>query len=203
MLARRSLLLALAGVATTMGASAVRAQSHSGGGGAPALAPPREATQFDFLIGQWELDVTPKVSGLAAAIHGAPRLVGTWKGWRAFDGFGVEDELRIVDGSGNPVSLSHSLRLYDGKARRWTIAVADVYRGRIGTASAQWQDGEMRSTSSGTSPDGKPTQSRSRFFEIGADRFRMRQDRSSDDGASWDEGVLTIVAKRSAAKAAR
>ncbi|HST00972.1 MAG TPA: hypothetical protein VLJ84_04875 [Usitatibacter sp.] len=26
--------------------------------------------QFDFLIGQWDVEVRPKVSGIAAAIHG-------------------------------------------------------------------------------------------------------------------------------------
>lgn len=170
---------------------------------AQTLTAPREAAQFDFLIGQWDLEVTPKVSGLAAALHGTPKLVGSWKAWRAFDGFGIEDELRIVDSSGNPASLNHALRVYDAKTKRWTIAVLDVYRARIGNSSAQWQDGEMRSTGTGTTPDGKPSLTRSRFHDIGPDRFKLRQDRSIDDGASWDDGVLVISAKRSAAKAAR
>ena len=88
----------------------------------PAVTPAKEATQFDFLVGQWEIEVTPKVSGLAAMIHGAPRLTGTWKAWRAFDGFGVDDELRVVDGSGNPIALSHGQRVYDAKAKRWMLA---------------------------------------------------------------------------------
>ena len=40
-------------------------------------------------------------------------------------------------------------------------------------------------------------------MEIGADRFKMRQDRSYDNGASWEEGTLTIVAKRISRKATR
>ncbi|MFN0183352.1 MAG: hypothetical protein ACKVQR_05975 [Aquabacterium sp.] len=163
---------------------------------AQTLTAPREASQFDFLIGQWDLDVTPKVGGLAAALHGAPKVVGTWKGWRAFDGFGVADELRIVDGSGNPLSFNHTLRVYDAKTRRWAIASLDVYRARISNASAQWQDGEMFATGNGTTPDGKPTLSRSRFHDIGPDRFRLRQDRSVDGGASWDDAVLVISARR-------
>jgi len=55
------LLLALPGVA---------AAQHSGGGSAPpSTNAPAEARQFDFLIGQWELDVKPKVSSLAAMIQ--------------------------------------------------------------------------------------------------------------------------------------
>lgn len=193
---RRHLLL----TAIATFAQCARAQQHSGAGATPAMTAPREATQFDFLIGQWDLEVAPRVSSLAAALHGTPRLLGSWKAWRAFDGFGIADEVRIVDGSGNPVSLNHALRIYDAKAKRWTIAGLDVYRARISSASAQWQDGEMRTTGSGTTPDGKPTLTRSRFHDIGPDRFKLRQDRSTDDGASWDDGVLVISARRSARK---
>src|SRR5437764_1451564 len=97
---RNALRAALVGVLMLPGLAA--AQHGTPGASRPAAAPPTEASQFDFLLGQWELTVMPKVSSLAAAIHGAPRLLGTWKGWRAMDGYGIEDELRIVDGSGNP-----------------------------------------------------------------------------------------------------
>ena len=50
-------------------------------------------------------------------------------------------------------------------------------------------------------PQDKPTLTRTRYFDIGADGFRMQQDRSTDNGQSWDEGVLTIDAKRTAATA--
>lgn len=166
-------------------------------------AVPPEAAQFDFLVGQWELEVTPKVGGLVAMIHGTPRLVGSWKAWKAFDGHGVDDELRIVDASGNPRSLSHSQRVFDAKARRWLVSGLDVYRARFGSSSGQWQGGEMRLEGSGQTHDGKPVLTRTRFYEISADGFRMRQDRSTDNGASWEEGTLTVVARRVARKAAR
>jgi hypothetical protein len=154
-------------------------------------------------VGQWELEVTPKVSGLGAMIHGAPRLVGSWKAWRSFDGYGVDDELRIFDASGNPTSLNHSLRIFDSKTKRWLITGLDVYRTRFGSANGQWQDGEMRIEGSGQTADGKPLLTRTRFTDITPDRFKVRQDRSTDNGATWDEGVLTVVAKRVAKKANR
>jgi hypothetical protein len=169
---------------------------------AAASTPPREAAQFDFLIGHWDLEVVPKTAGLAAMLHGAPRLSGVWKAWRAFGVFGVEDELRIVDAAGNPLSLNHGLRSYDSKARRWTQVNLDVYRARVSQSTATWQDGEMRSVGN-SAVDGKPSLLRTRFFDIGSDRFRLRQDRSNDDGASWEEAVLTINARRLAAKAPR
>ncbi|KQV46827.1 hypothetical protein ASC95_25205 [Pelomonas sp. Root1217] len=175
------------------------------GGAAPggAAAVPAEAAQFDFLIGQWELEVAPKVSGLAAMIHGAPKLVGSWKAWKSFDGYGVDDELRIVDASGNPMSLNHSLRVFDAKARRWLVSGLDVYRARFGSSNGQWQGGEMMLEGSGQNAEGKPVLTRTRFTEITPDRFKMRQDRSLDNGANWEEGTLTIVAKRVSRKATR
>jgi hypothetical protein len=184
-----------------IGAGSARAQ-HGGDGASPASAP-AEAKQFDFLIGQWELEVKPKVNGLAAMIHGAPKLVGTWKAWRGFDGFGVEDELRISDASGNPMSLNHALRAYDRTQSRWNIVGLDVYRSRISNSTAHWQGGEMHIEGNGVDGEGKPYASRTRYFDITPDHFRMQQDRSSDNGQTWDEAALVIDAKRVAAAAAR
>lgn len=187
-----SLVLAVAGIA----------HAQHGAASASATAP-AEAAQFDFLVGQWELEVSPKVGGLAAMIHGAPRLVGSWKAWKSFDGHGLDDELRIFDASGNPTALNHSQRIFDAKTKRWLVSGLDVYRARFGSSSGQWQSGEMLLEGSGQNAEGKPMLTRTRFLEISADRFKMRQDRSLDNGASWDEGALTVVAKRVSRKAVR
>jgi len=196
---------ALVALAVLVSSAPLVAQQHGGGrpGGAPIHVPPKEATQYDFLIGHWEITVRPKVPGLAARIHGAPRLLGSWKAWRAFDGFGVEDELRIVDGSGNPNSLNHTLRSYDPTNRRWTITGLDVYRARVSSATAGWRDGVMTQNGEGIDGEGKPYLTRTRFTEIGPTSFRMQQDRSTDGGKTWDEGLLKIEAKRVAAIAPR
>jgi hypothetical protein len=169
----------------------------------PARVAPPEAAQFDFLVGQWELTVKPKATSLAARLHGAPRLVGVWKAWRAFDGWGIEDELRIMDGSGNPISLSHTMRAYDATAGQWAQSGFDVYRGQFRSATAQWKDGEMLVSASGTDSEGKPVLSRFRFYQITSTGFTARQDRSVDNGKTWEEGVLTIEARRVAATAER
>ena len=177
---------------------------HAGGApAAPATTAPAEARQFDFLIGLWEIEVRPKVSGLAAMIHGQPRLLGTWKGWRAFDGFGVEDELRIVDASGNPKSLSVNQRVYAEAEKQWKTSTVDVYRARFSNATARFEGGEIKLAGQGVDAEGKAYQTRTRFFEISKDAFKMQQDRSYDNGASWDEAVLAIDAKRVAATAPR
>jgi hypothetical protein len=154
-------------------------------------------------VGQWDLVVRPKVSGLAARIHGAPRLLGTWKAWKALDGRGIEDELRIVDGSGNPSALSRAVRVWSPAERRWSIASADAYRGRVSVSTATWSGSVMEATGQGADPGGTPTTTRSRFSAITATSFRFVQDRSADGGKTWDEAVLTIEAKRVAPVAPR
>ena len=170
--------------------------------GEPALgssAPAPEARQFDFLVGEWAITASPKVGSLAALMHGAPKLVGTWTAKRAFDGRGVEDELRIVDASGNPVSLTRALRIWSPFERRWLVATVDAYRARIGQAKATLREGTMQVDASGVDAQGKPYLARSRFEVDGADRFRVVQDRSLDGGESWDEATLVIEATRASA----
>jgi hypothetical protein len=198
---RRSLLL----LAVTLAASAPVAAQHPGAAptGRASYTPPPEARQFDFLIGQWELVVMPKVSSLAARIHGAPRLLGTFKAWRAVDGFGIEDELRIVDGSGNPSALTHALRIYSTADRKWIVLAADAYRGRGFTSTAEWQSNAMVSSGQGTDQEGKPYLTRTRYYDITPTSFRFQQDRSLDGGRTWDEGTLRMEAKRVAAVAPR
>lgn len=178
--------------------SAAAAQ-HAGGtvaAGPPVHRPPAEVSQYDFLVGQWELVVRPKVAGLAARIHGAPRVLGTWKAEKSLDGWGIEDEMRLVDGSGNPLSLAKSIRVYDASARRWSQSTLDVYRGRFTSATAEWRDGTMQLSSRGTDAEGRPYVMRTRFYDVTPTSFKFQQDRSVDDGKTWDEAVLRIEAKR-------
>lgn len=164
---------------------------------------PREAEQFAFLVGHWEVTVIPKVNSLAARIHGSPTYLGTWKGWRAFDRFGIEDELRVMDRSGNPNSLTHSMRYYDATQSKWVLTTLDVYRGRIGSAMGEWRGKELTVTNSGRDAEGKPYVQRARFYDITPTTFRYQADRSSDGERTWDTGVLKIDARRVAAVAPR
>ena len=165
----------------------------------PRQTAPSEAKQFGFLVGRFELAVRPAASGLAQRVHGVPKLIGTWKGWRAMDGFGIEDELSVTDASGNPRLLSHAVRYFDATAKRWMVSTIDVYRGAITTSTAEWKDNAMVSMSHGTDADGKAYASRGRYYDITPASFRFRQDRSFDEGRTWKEGVLSIEAKRVAA----
>ena len=179
------------------------AGAQHGGAAPPARSAPAEAKQFAFLIGQFDLAVKPKAKGLGQQIHGVPKLVGTWKGWRALDGFGLDDDLRVTDEAGNPVLLSHSVRYFDGEQHRWVTSSIDVYKGVFSTSTAEMKDNAIVVTAHGTDGDGKVYASRARFFDITPTGFKYRTDRSYDEGKTWDEGILSIEAKRVAATAPR
>jgi hypothetical protein len=176
---------------------------HGGPASRLAIKAPREASQYDFLVGQWELDVRPKVSGLAARIHGVPTLHGSLRAWRALDGWGIEDELRMVDESGNPQALSHVVRIYDPAAKRWAISTVDVYRQHMSQAFAQWDGTTMTSIGEERNGEGQSYRTRTRISRITATSFRSQQDRSYDGGRSWDEALVVIDARRIAATVQR
>jgi hypothetical protein len=182
--------------------SPVAAWSQHGSGTPAVRTPPREAAQFNFLVGQWELVVTPAANSLAQRIHGTPKLIGIWKAWRALDGFGIEDELRITDNSGNPMSFTHSVRYYDAAAKRWKTSTIDVYRAAFTSAAAEMRGNEMVTSSQGTDAAGKAYLSRGRYSNISSNGFRFVTQRSTDNGKSWKDN-LTIEAKRVSASAAR
>jgi hypothetical protein len=196
MLARRLLVVfALFVVGTS-------AQAQHGGGPAPSHTAPAEAAQYSFLVGQWDLVVKPAATGLAQKIHGTPKLIGTWKAWREFDGWGVEDELRITDASGNPVGLNHAMRYYDATLNKWRGIGLDVYRSVVTNSIAEMRGTVMVSNSSGRDPDGKAYLSRARYTDITPNSFTFVQEKSEDNGKTWDEN-LTIEAKRTASLAPR
>ena len=194
-------LLALLGA---LAAPAPAAAQHTGGAQPLATRPPAEASQFDFLVGQWDLAVEPQVSSLAARIHGVPKLTGTWKAWRALDGWGVEDELRIVDESGNPRALTLFVRVYDAGARRWRITATEAYTAAVSQSLATWRGTAMEASASAPSTDreGRAYAGRSRIVDVTPTSFTYVQERSYDGGQEW-EVTLRILATCVAASAPR
>jgi hypothetical protein len=195
--------IALASAATLLMPARARAQHGNTAVAASTPVAPKEGTQFDFLVGQWEVTAKPKAVTLAQRIHGVPKVVGTWKAWRALDGWGVEDEVRLTDGSGNPLLLSHAVRYFDAAAHRWSVNTIDVYKNIRAQSSADWRNGEMQVSGSGTDENGKAYLSRATFSKITPAAFSYRIDRSFDGGKTWTEGVTTMDARRVAATAPR
>ncbi len=164
---------------------------------------PKEGSQFSFLVGQWEVVAKPIAKTLGQKIHGVQKLQGVWKAWRALDGWGIEDELRLTDASGNPRLLAHTIRFFDSGARKWSLSAIDVYKGVVSTSVAELRGNEIVASGQGKEADGIAYLSRGTFTKMTPQSFTYRFDRSYDNGKTWTEGVTTIEAKRVAATAPR
>lgn len=174
----------------TLAAQAVAADADIQGSNAP------EFHQFDFLLGQWQVKGEVKVGGLIALIHGTPKLAGSWKAWHALDSNRIEDELRLTDTSGNPLSSVHFTRIFSRGENCWKITGIDVLDGHAQSSTGHWQDGEMVIIGSGADHEGKRYQSRTHFNAINSTDFRMVQDRSYDEGKTWETAYVTLDASR-------
>jgi hypothetical protein len=163
---------------------------------AAGVAAAPEARQFDFLIGQWKVSGEVKTSGLLALIHGTPKLVGSWKGWRVAGDHGIEDELTLTDTSGNPISAVHFTRTFSREENCWRITSRNTYNGSAPPATARWKGDEMLVMGSGTSPEGKHYRSRTHYAAITPVSFRMVQDRSYDEGKTWEAAAVTLDVRR-------
>lgn len=144
-------------------------------------------TLFDFLIGDWRVEVSPRVSRLAALVHGAPRYRGTWRGQRTDRG--VSDELRVADDAGSTKYLLRFDREHDAVMRRWQVRETN----RDGAVSPPMTAGMASGLLTLTAPDRR---TRSRFSERTATRFRYVREVSTDGGRTWEEPVLVVTAER-------
>jgi hypothetical protein len=202
--ARHGRLAALT-VAALLAVSPSRATAQHAGGGAPLEThAPAEASQLDFLVGQWDLVVKPVVNSLAARMHGTPQMHGSWKAWHALDGWGIEEELRIVDDVGNAMALTRFVRVWDATAKVWRVSTTDAYRAKIVLSTGRWDGATLETSGSAPTTDaqGDTYATRSRITDVTPTSFRYVAERSTDGGKTWT-ATLTMAATRVADAAAR
>lgn len=152
-------------------------------------AAPRD-TVFDFLVGDWRVEASPRVPKLAAFVHGVPRFSGRWHATRTARG--VADELRVNEADGSARLILRFERDVEGAPSTWRVREFD----RDGKATAIMTLAVSAGTITLTATD---RASRSRFVEVTPTRFRYLREVSSDGGRTWEEPVLVVTATRAAA----
>lgn len=161
---------------------------------APAIqAPPPEASQFDFLLGEWTVEVTSKSPATP------PRYQGVWRASKTLNGLGVVDEYGIVDDSNRVVYSGTTLRVFDTKAGTWTMRYVDQLGGKTGRWSelvGVKQGPEIHVEQRGQAPDGRTTILRIRYYNIQPNHFSWAANQSSDGGATWVRDYLRLEATR-------
>ncbi len=152
-----------------------------------------EHHQFDFLIGDWDVE----------AVRYAPDGVATpyraeWSAKSVNDGRMIIDDFKAISPNGVVISSYITLRSYSPRTQRWEFAGLAAHQ--PAAAILEWygaMDGDaMVLSATGVGPNGDKVKNRIRFFDISDSKFSWQSDMSFDGGKSWVKiGQLKAVRK--------
>lgn len=154
--------------------------------GARNPAAPDGTSQYDFLIGDWDVDVTLRQSGQAPLEYRAK-----WHNHWIADGYVVMQEWR------GPYSTGIELRSYD--------PAEDLWHGRniYFPSPATWYENtakltgsEMIVTTVRTAADGEESITREIYFDASDSGFSIRSEVTLDGGVTWSAGRYSAIARR-------
>ncbi|MBI2770956.1 MAG: hypothetical protein HYX47_15130 [Burkholderiales bacterium] len=157
-------------------------------------APP-EASQFDFLIGDWDVEATRLKE------DGAPllRYTAAWNAVHLNGGRMVMDDFRALGPAGQPVSSFVTLRTYSESTQRWEFVGLQALQPPF---PMEWHgafvDGEMLLDASGKGPQGQLVKTKIRFFDIAAGSFSWESSMSLDGGTRWKKTAQLQATRKSA-----
>lgn len=161
----------------------------------PSVEQPRDGGRdFDWEIGSW----TTQLRYLPEPLTGSTR----WVEYR-----GTSEVRAILGGRANLVELSVegpsgkiegvSLRLYNPKARQWTLNFANVRSGLLTSPVTGAFDGKGRGVFYGVDSVGDRTVLvRFLISDVGPNSARFEQAFSADGGATWETNWIAVDSRR-------
>lgn len=158
-------------------------------GGPNPQAPP-ETEQYSFMVGKWDCTTRFMMPDGSGYVEGRAR----WTGHYILDGWAIQDHWIGYKPDGQE-SHGTNIRSFNRQTRKWDNRW-------LSAGSLQWAYFEsemvgdtMVMTGSGKDDFGEFID-RNTFYEIQAQSWRWRKDRSYDGGKTWIEGVGFIEARR-------
>lgn len=142
--------------------------------------------QYDFLIGDWDIDVELFRGDKEPLTYKA-----RWHNHWVANGYVVMQEWR------GPYSTGIELRSYDPVEDQWRGQ--NIYQPMPGTwysNIAKFDNNEMTVTTIRTDAEGTETITREIYWEIKETSFRIRTEQSTDGGISWQRGKYAAIATR-------
>ena len=189
---RRPILLAI--VLVTVGVSAAAEVPGAGpfkGWGSLHPKAPAETSQFAFMVGEWNCTTKSLMPDGKTFTEGK----ATWIGYFILGGWAIQDDWISFGPNGQAVHGTN-VRSFNPRTREWDNRW-------LAAGSQQWKYyaatkvGETMVMIGGEGKDPRgPYIDRNVFYDISADRWRWRKDRSWDGGTTWFEGVSFIEARR-------
>jgi len=141
---------------------------------------------FDYLLGDWEFTAESKQYR---------KFNGRWSAVRLETGQ-ILDEYRVLGGNGETIHVTSTVRSYNSAADRWELIGMDRGGGLLDFGTAQRVGPEVHLEQKFGVAGGTPITLRIRYYNIQADRFSWRADRSTDDGKTWTPDFQRIEARR-------
>ncbi|AMW06286.1 hypothetical protein GEMMAAP_18870 [Gemmatimonas phototrophica] len=151
-----------------------------------SAAGPTELSQYDFLVGDWDVTVTMPRSGGQPLVYQA-----TWRNCWIANGYVLMQEWR------DPYSTGIELRSFNPETRTW-----DGHNLYVPTPGAWYVNESVRAgdnmvvTTQSRAPDGAPIVKREIYFAIETRRFEIRTEVSLDGAITWRPGGYRLVATR-------
>lgn len=152
-------------------------------------APP-ETAQFAFIVGEWDC-VTRfmKPDG-----NGYSEGRAKWTGYFILDGWAIQDDWLSFLPNGAK-GLGTNIRSFNPQTGHWDNRWLSSGNLQWKYFSAEKVGDTMVMTGEGEDARG-PFVDRNIFYDIGADQWKWRKDRSWDGGETWFEGIGHIEAKQ-------
>lgn len=149
-------------------------------------APP-ESQQFDFLIGDWDVNATRfKDDGTPLFQYKA-----SWTAIYLNGGRMIMDDFKALAPTGQPISSYVTLRTYSEVTHRWEMTGLQALQP---SGSTEWygvaKDGEMLLDVLGKDAAGNSIKTKIRFFDIAKNSFSWESSMSRDDGKSWSKTAV-------------
>lgn len=155
-------------------------------------APTPASRQFDFLIGDWDVDaarLNPDGSVLL-------RYRATWAATYLNEGRMVMDDFKALAPDGRPISSYVTLRTYSEVSRRWEMSgLAALQTSAALEWHGVWTGTEMLIDATGVDPSGISIRTKIRFSNITHNGFYWESESSSDCGRTWTR-TASLVATR-------
>jgi hypothetical protein len=144
--------------------------------------PTPESRQFDFLIGDWEVDATRYQPDGSVQL----RYKARWLARYLDDGRIVMDEFKAYAPTGQQIACFVTLRTFCEATGRWEMTGLAAFQPvPFPEWHGIWTNGEMLLDAVGAGPDGTRVRTRIRFSHIETQCFAWESRVSTDDGTSW------------------
>jgi hypothetical protein len=146
---------------------------------------PPELAQFDFLIGDWDVDMTWYLDE-----NGPTKSIAEWHNHWVVNGLVVMLEWR------GPRFTGTELRQWDKNQGKWVgVNIYPDFGANMPRVTAEKAGDTMQVFIPFEGPDGSYI-NRETYFDIQSDSYRMKSEISKDNGKTWERGQYEMVVTR-------